>query len=442
MPNNSDLKAAMRGLQAQSQTQIPTVSQPVIPLMEATPEEDYSTRLRAIEEFSKQAAEPVAVGRPMTEKEQSLASKGIHPGKGLSKFEKETLLFLGWKEGQPVPPNLSEHLKTVFSDYVKEKRTAGVPIEKIQISKIEDLPPEYQERAKQTLAALMRNLTPKRTATPAAPSFTGFAANEIVNIDAAPLIPTTKKAAAVESTLPAAATPVPAAAPAPIPVTETVPEVIPEPAVFAPSFTPAVFSTPTTASSYICNTCGKDPQGPKVVLYCPHCGNDPLIDPATWKIDIQDKRRFLTAIGTKRPFEKEYTMFNDTFKFRFRSLKSKEYEVLMAWVNSQKADSVAQSQYLERMASLALQVVVLETTIPESDLFWKAPYHPYNYPSLDDWKNQLGLDGLTVIVDAFRDVVSSEAVIVGLQRLLTEFNTLDYRMSVEAYNSTDFWKET
>ncbi len=99
-------------------------------------------------------------------------------------------------------------------------------------------------------------------------------------------------------------------------------------------------------------------------------------------------------------------------------------------------DMVARVQYLELLGSVVLQTRLLQSTSAGGDLFWSAPDVPY--PTFKDWE----VESMDELVDHFLDEIPSEAVIVALQQQLTKFNELDVRLSREARNTTNFWRET
>ena len=149
-------------------------------------------------------------------------------------------------------------------------------------------------------------------------------------------------------------------------------------------------------------------------------------------------------LGTKKPFEKEYTIFRDTIKVRFRTLRAREFEEISLWAIKTVArekilapqEMMPRVRYMELLGSLVLQTRLLQCSLEGAELFWGAPDKPY--PTLADWE----VESFDALVDHFMEEVPAEAVIVALQHQLTKFNELDFRLSREANNTTNFWKGT
>ncbi len=425
---------------------------PASPVLEAAsvrqpafeiPVEGEPTTLDALVALSKNGSTvPMPVARPMTDKELAAIRAGQAPSTRLTKLERDTLVKLGWQEGKPIPPNLSTELKTAFSDYVAQKQAEGVPLDQIRISRLEDLPESEQIRMKAVMRAMIdREKTQQSTAAVAASRAEPLSAypdsvrQVLAGVDLTPSVSSSAPKPVDERPLTGY----------PDSVRQTRSETW-EPAssqntvTSTPSAVPEKRDVPVTT----CLTCGRDPYREKQRIVCTHCGGDPLDDPDAGDISLDDKRRFLIALGTKRPFEKEYTIFRDTIKVRFRTLRAREYEDISLWAVKAVArekvlppqEMMPRVRYMEQLGSLVLQVRLLQSTLEGSELFWASPETPF--PTLADW----GVESLDELLDHFMEEVPAEAVVVALQYQLMKFNELDYRLSREANNTTNFWRET
>ncbi len=424
---------------------------PASPVLEAAsvrqpafeiPVEGEPTTLDALVALSKNGSTvPMPVARPITDKELAAIRAGQAPSTRLTKLERDTLVKLGWQEGEPIPPNLSTELKTAFSDYVAQKQAEGVPLDQIRISRLEDLPESEQIRMKAVMRAMIdREKTQQSTAAVAASRAEPLSAypdsvrQVLAGVDLTPPAPS------VSASVPApTGTVLDAYSDSVKQILTEEPKTPPEPQLVAAPAVPRQEVPVTT-----CLTCGRDPYREKQRIVCTHCGGDPLDDPDAGDISLDDKRRFLIALGTKKPFEKEYTIFRDTIKVRFRTLRAREYEDISLWAVKAVArekvlppqEMMPRVRYMEQLGSLVLQVRLLQSTLEGSELFWASPETPF--PTLADW----GVESLDELLDHFMEEVPTEAVVVALQYQLMKFNELDYRLSREANNTTNFWRET
>lgn len=374
---------------------------------------------------------PMPVSREITEKERAAIQAGQAPSTRLTKLERDTLTKLGWREGEPIPPDLATELKNTFTHYVEQKQAEGIPLEQIKIGRIEDLPESEQRRLQSVMREMIDGQKTRQTVAAASPRseqlevYPDSIRQVLAGVDLTPSVPTAVSPKRSE----------------PQPITDSaVPVASPKFDAPGPPPTPEKREVPVST----CQTCGRDPYRAKQRIVCAHCGGDPLENPDEKEIPLDDKRRFLIALGTKKPFEKEYSFFGDTIKVRFRTLRNREFDELPVWAIKKAAgekllapqDMLARVQYLELLGSVVLQTSLLQSTLTEGDLFWSAPDAPY--PTFEDW----GVDSMDQLVDHFLEEVPSEAVIVALQQQLTKFNELDVRLSREAKNTTNFWAET
>lgn len=425
-----------------------TVRQPAFEI----PLEGEAVTLDSLVALSKNGGNvPMPVARDITEKEMSAIQAGQAPSMHLTKLERDTLTKLGWHEGEPIPPDLSVELQRAFSDYVAQQQARGIPLEQIKISRIEDLPESEQIRMK----AVMRTMIEKEKTQLAADAVATARAEQLAaypdsvkqalnGVDLSPdIVPASlpgqeRERGGPPTTFPEAVKQVPA---------DEIEPAIPEPRQGMSSITGPQADTATDKREMpitTCSTCGRDPFREKQRLVCTHCACDPLEDPDAEKISLDDKRRFLIALGSKRPFEKEYKIFNETIEVRFRTLRAREFEDLSLWAIRTVArekillpdEMMPRVRYMELLGGVVLQTRFLRSSIEGAELFWAAPETPY--PTFGDW----GVGSMDELVAHFMEEVPSESVIVALQHHLTRFNQLDFRMSREANNTTNFWMET
>jgi len=420
-----------------------TVHQPAFEI----PMDGEPTTLDALVALSKNGnTVPMPVARDITDKELAAIRSGQAPSSRLTKLERDTLTKLGWQEGEPIPPDLASELQSAFSGYVAQKQAQGIPLDQIRISRLEDLPESEQVRMKAVMRALIEQEKSQQATVAAEASRTEQLAvypdsvkQVLAGVDLTPSVP-----------LPPP--PLPGSDPAgtqllafPDSVKQMLAEPPPEPkpVPFAPQ-EPAPKPLAREIPVSTCHTCGHDPFKEKQRIVCYHCACDPLDDPETAPISLEDKRRFLIALGTKKPFEKEYTIFRDTIKVRFRTLRAREFEEITLWAIKAVAkekilapqEMMPRVRYMELLGSLVLQTRLLQCSLEGAELFWGAPDKPY--PTLADWE----VESFDALVDHFMEEVPAEAVIVALQHQLTKFNELDFRLSREANNTTNFWKGT
>jgi hypothetical protein len=406
------------------------------------PEAGKPMTLDALVALSKNgAAVPIPVARNMTDQEIAAIQAGQAPSTRLTKLERDTLTKLGWQEGEPIPPNLSGELQAAFTNYVTQQQAQGIPLDRIKISRLEDLPESEQIRMKTVMREMIEQEKIQQTNIAASVSrmeqlaaYPDSIKQVLAGVDLTPAVPPVQTSSPTVTATPLNAYP------------DFVKQTLSEPSVAPVRSTPTVTPTPLRQEIPVstCNTCGHDPFREKQRIICSHCSCDPLDDPNAVAISLEDKRRFLIALGTKKPFEKEYTIFRDTIKVRFRTLRAREFEDISLWAIKTVArekvlppqDMMPRVQYMELLGSLVLQTRLLQCSLEGAELFWASPDKPY--PTLADWN----VDSFGELVDHFMDEVPAEAIIVALQGQLTKFNELDFRLSREANNTANFWQGT
>lgn len=351
--------------------------------------------------------------RPMTEEEQRAIANGGAPNMKLSDAEKRQLLKMGWTEGSPVPDNVAEMFASVVSSYKAEAVKRGALPQELVVREFDDLPTQEQERMRQSL----------REATDAMKSGRGQVVFSEYPADAAHVLD-------VES----------------LPMME-IPDWRTEPAPPMPSQEPAPVSAPEAEPARIEPTKAASSTNQR----CVHCGGDPFEDMTKSPIPLEDKKAYLLSIGTGRSFEKEYSLFHDTVRVRFRTLRPGEYDLIAAWAYEKALKEVRWSQqnleaYVnvlrrhEATIATALQTVYLKGTAEGSSLFWSAPKG--QRPGLKDWEADYGSMTLDDLLDRFNEAVGAEALIAGIRDRLAVFNLLDHRLTLNVNDTENFWRGT
>jgi hypothetical protein len=209
-------------------------------------------------------------------------------------------------------------------------------------------------------------------------------------------------------------------------------------------------NSPVTSytSEAVCATCGCNPFGRKVAVTCPHCGCDPFSDPSQLEVSVEDKRRFLIAVSSGRPFQKVYRVFHNTIEIQFRSLTSREYNETAAWAalyalekqpNISFTDRSVLVQQYEIQARMVLQVVRVQGLLKDSPLFWAVPEGTLGH--LKDWQTAYPEDiqNYLDLYAQFTDVIAVEPLMAAILDQLGRFNELEYRLMREANNTQNFW---
>jgi predicted Zn-ribbon and HTH transcriptional regulator len=413
---------------------------------------------------------PVPPPRPLTEEEQAALAAGERPRHILSDYERQTLAALGWVPGSPLPFNFADQLQRVLAKYAPQMEQKGLE-GPVKVYRFEDLTPEQQTEVKswfnEVAALAASQQLPTQGHLHAYPQGVGEAMRAadatktveqmILNNELTPITPAAMQSVNQSPPSPPIqqdlSTPL-AVDRGAVPSTDAEAEdkaedIIKPDSLISDSVESSSFNADYSAigSPTVCNTCGCNPFLAKVPMRCTHCGSDPFEDLASLPIKVEDKRAFLVSVGSRRPFEKDYFIFGNTIKVRFRSFSTTEYEFLINWSidMAERADSQrgATAAYYEMMGGLVLQTVSLRTTLQDGSLAWVAPVTPTGYVSLNDWRDFSGNPSLQLwdLVQEFRNTVQSEALIITLQRQLREFNQLDYNLSREGLNVSDFWKE-
>jgi hypothetical protein len=382
---------------------------------------------------------PMPVSRDLTAQEREALLAGQAPSSRLTQTERETLIYLGWQEGDPIPPDFSEEVHKVFSEYAAKEQAKCIDLSKIPISRIEDLPPEERQRLSDSLKSMAQSMQPSGQGAAAVRQtmehYTPAIQQALAGVDFTPV---------TESQPPQPQAPTPSQ-------TKPEPQQIPEP---KPESKPE--SKPADFATRICNTCGHNPNAAKKRLTCFHCGCNPLDDPNVLEISIEDKRAFLISLGTRRPFEKEYKLFNDTITVRFRAMRSNEIDPVLIWSVRAAAKELQginpdirptqetlrdRALHKELLGCAAIQTVSLASRLETGDLFWAAPQCSA-YPTLQDWEREYGIATMDDLIGKFLEEVHSEAILMAVQYQLSRFNLLHTRLGQEAMNTQNFWKET
>lgn len=385
---------------------------------------------------------PMPVSRDMTDKELAAVQAGQAPSARLTKLERDTYMKLGWRDGDPIPPDFAAELKNTFSAYVAQKRAEGIPLDRIRISRIEDLPEEEQVRMRTVMQSLIR----KEKENPAKTSPTNHGESLAAYPDhVRQVLSHVDLSPSVSAPFPPQAVSESVATPPVIGTDESTAE--PDPLDEVPQGTVPIPARRETFVA-VCRTCGRDPAKEKQRLVCSHCSCDPLEDPDGVPIPLEDKRRYLIALGSKQPFQKEYMIFHETIQVRFRSLGSQELDELTLWAaRTVRGENVFTGQDLlprirakELLGSLVLQTTLVRGLLEGSELFWAAP--EVAYPTWNDWQREYTIKSMDELVGHFLENIPAEAVILALQDQMIRFNLLDYRLGREGNNTANFWTGT
>jgi len=290
------------------------------------------------------------VSRPMTEADRTAVSQGQIPMSHLSEAEKRQLMKLGWSEGQPVPPDIAETFAKVVEEYKTEAVRQGHLPKDLVIHEISDLPPQEQERMRQIISESADAL---RNQSQSSATFSSYPSNVANVLRQSPVV--SAKEIVIPDWEPQTAEP---------PAVNTAPDV--------QETQPAKSDSSSHDSSA------------SMTKRCVHCNGNPYEDMSKAEIPFEEKKRYLLAIGTGRSFEKEYGLFNNTIRVRFRALRAGELDVIAAWANEKAVAETKSPRYdiglyveavrrHQACVAAALQTVLLQSTLPDSSLFWQAP---------------------------------------------------------------------
>jgi hypothetical protein len=414
------------------------------------PESVENGTLEGLQKFVREGQKVQVMSRPMTPEEREAAEKSQLRGLRLTSKEREILTTLGWKPGDPVPDGLSEEIRETFLRYAEERRAAGIRLEDIKIHDVNDLPPEERQRLMQVTREMLENFNPdpgREADVPFANPADDLSARKGLSaLKGLDLTPISREEPQPQS-FPHSSVPEgneedfrpgreadrwsgkETAVPRPEPLSSSGP------------------GEGTSSEPQLCQTCGRSPSV-KQTLVCSHCGENPMDNPDELPVSKEDKYDFLVALGSCRPFTKEYRLYGGTVLVRFRPLSTMENDQIHAWavrkvLEHSSLPGLSVRDLVEDMQariSLILQIVSLQGTQTGSELVWLAPDVPY--PKQEDWKREYGLDSLDSIHDHFFEAVPGEALFLALQSKRLQFNTLEYLMLREANNTQNFWEQT
>jgi hypothetical protein len=167
-------------------------------------------------------------------------------------------------------------------------------------------------------------------------------------------------------------------------------------------------------------------------------------------IDPEDKQRYLLAIGTGRSFEKEYALFNETIRIRFRATRAGELDQIRSWAvaktikefEGQKVEPLifleTERRYEHRL-QMALQTVSVMSPLPASDLYWAAPEGKGS--GLTDWKAVYPeIQTFDDLITWFEMTIGSEALMHAIIDRLFAFAKLDVHLTLHANDTENFWR--
>ena len=404
---------------------------------------DFQTRMRNAAKAAPPPVPPamtqldkdVVMGKPiattvrkMTDEEAELVKAGISPQSRYPASERKLLMDLGLREGQPVPEGFAQKFQALLNEHRDSGIRQGLTTEQIgKIQSVEDMPPELRQRAMDLLAETTQILTSPNTQKTVTVSGYPQEVQEALLQLSAVHIPDDD--------------PQPAHVPPPNSTESTVAE-----STVADRFDPfppqEAEGTPETASFS---------EGESEVKRCVHCGGNPFEDVEKSPISTNDKRRYLIALGSGRSFEKEYLIFGETVKVRFRSVRAGEADLVRMWAVDKVIELLKgkplppsvvldmQQRFEHRMAT-ALQTVSVTSAVPGSDLHWQAP--DGKGIGIEDWRRMYPDDIKTLddLLEMFGHVVCSDAMMAAIADRLYVFNDLDRRLTLNANDTENFWK--
>lgn len=377
-------------------------------------------------------AQAVAKALPLRQG-QALAGSG---GPLLTEFERATLSQIGWRPGQPIPPNVAEQVAAIRAETDAEPLASPVPegttIEPLESVDISQMEPGARAEVLRKLGEVQRLHRPAATA------------DEDVTI-ASQAIPGMRPITPPIMPNPAAFPQAPATPP-PI---KRPPQLDPEIEVdVAPASPPAQVPEAQAALPAEEDEPDMESGADQMVHDCPHCGWD-LTKPDIPDPTYADKQAFLQSILGQRPFIKQYSLFGGTLKIVFRTLTTKELDTIYAQVlqESRAGEIPSTMDYWEKINRyrLYLQIQRLEVAggiveLPEGFTRETNPHagSHWQLPKSEDPK----FTGLT-LVDAYinKEVLQTETMQRCVQNTCGQFNRLVSKLEALMDNS-DFWRKT
>ena len=245
--------------------------------------------------------------------------------------------------------------------------------------------------------------------------------------------------------------------PAPIPVSVPQPDT-PEPAVVAPEIKETILEVPDEPPALedvppVANEESSSPTGDageqSQLLNCPHCSWD-LSMPALVEPDHEEKLSFLHSVLGQKPFTKQYDMFGGQVVVRFRTLSTKEMDVIYRAVFKQreKGEIVTAQDYWEKVNRyrLYLQLSYLASTdgsfthtLPDAYSEETNP-HGTDYWEFSSYDSEVGyLDNIEDKI--LTEVLRTETIQRSIANYCARFNRLVSKLEVMVDNP-NFWKET
>ncbi len=227
----------------------------------------------------------------------------------MTEFEKKGLRSLGWKDGDPIPPDLSRQITQAQAEALAESNTPFVAAGTTGAAMPPEVPLSSLPREKQMelLAAIrdsksqMEQFNQQQSAqVPGADPTVNAAIQDLLRT---PLIP---PSSLIEDDL-----------------RQVNVEVKPRPSAPAPASAPTPAPSPPTTSDDV----GDDAGGAPNVKVCPHCGFDK--DHHDVVASESDKLQWLVAQEGQLRFTKTYQIYGGRINVTFRNLTSRETD--MCW---------------------------------------------------------------------------------------------------------------
>jgi hypothetical protein len=176
---------------------------------------------------------------------------------------------------------------------------------------------------------------------------------------------------------------------------------------------------------------------------CPNCGWE--VDHSIGEPTKDDKRNWLKAILSNKPFEKTYELFNGQLSVRFRSRTVQDQQLIHEQLINETANGsipdkpphLALASHGLRMRQLSLAASYVQNSSMTKPLPMVGSEEAKKmYATYINEKNN-------VVAAAYLAIFSdwSEPLFNSVMKLMVDFDTLCFRL-MDASVASDFWKET
>ncbi len=185
------------------------------------------------------------------------------------------------------------------------------------------------------------------------------------------------------------------------------------------------------------------------LLNCPHCSWD-LSMPSLVEPEHQEKLSFLHSVLGQKPFVKQYEMFGGQVVVRFRTLTTKEMDVIYRAVFKQREQGLilTAQDYWEKVNRYRLYLQLVYLSAVDGSFTHKLPdsysketnSHGTEFWEFSSYDPEVGyLDNIEDKI--LTEVLRTETIQRSIANYCARFNRLVSKLEVMVDNS-DFWKET